>query len=152
VVIGTFLSALICLPSLHILTALSGGNQSFRETAAILLLNLALSGILLIGFAPIAWIFSQSTNSASFMGGLHLLFWIVSIRFGLRLMGASLAFLNNRTMGVMTLWSCIFMVVVFQMCTTLRPLVGKFDGYEFQGKMFFLEQWMGHWEQSGGRR
>jgi len=141
VVVGLLLSALICLPSLHILTSLAGGNQSFGETTAILLVNLALSGILLVGFAPIAWIFSQSTNAAAFMGGLHLLIWGVGAYFSLRLMRTSLSFLNRRAMNVLTLWGLIFTVVVFQMCTTLRPLVDEFSGFRLQEKEFFLKHW-----------
>ena len=147
VIVGTFLSALICLPSLYIFTSLSGGKQSFGETTALLLLVLALSGVLLIGYAPISWIFSQSTGAAAFMGGLHLLFWISATYFGLRVLKTSLSFLNTQSMIGLTFWSLIFVVVVFQMCTTLRPLVGEFKGYELQGKMFFLD----HWTKSTGK-
>ena len=141
VVAGLILSALICLPSLHILTSLAGGNQSFGETTGIMLANLALSGILLAGFAPIAWIFSQSTNAAAFMGCLHLLIWGVGTYFSLRLMRTSLSYLNKRSMNVLTFWGLIFTVVVFQMCTTLRPLVGKYNCLELQQKKFFLDHW-----------
>ena len=41
--------------------------------------------LLLIGFAPVAWIFSQSTDSIAFMGALHLILWAIGISFGLRL-------------------------------------------------------------------
>ncbi|MEI6809837.1 MAG: hypothetical protein WCN95_14050 [bacterium] len=141
VIIGVFLSSLICLPSLHILTSLSGGNQSLGQTASLMLLNLALGGILLVGFAPIAWIFCQSTNSVVFMGGLHVLIWCTGTFFGLNLLKTSLSLLNKQSLGIMTLWSGIFLVVVFQMCTTLRPLVGPFDGYNLKEKQFFLEHW-----------
>lgn len=139
--VGTFLSGLICLPSLYILTSLSGGGQSLSESIGLLLVSLALSGILLVGFAPIAWIFSQSTNTVAFMGGMHVLFWMCGIYFGLRLLITSFSFLNKRRTGVLTFWSVIFIVVAFQMSTALRPLVGGFRDYELQGKKFFLAHW-----------
>lgn len=61
VALGMLFSALICLPSLYIFACLSGGKQSLPEVGGFLLLALALGSILLVGFAPIAWIFSQTT-------------------------------------------------------------------------------------------
>ena len=34
---------------------------------------------LLIGFAPVAWVFSQSTDSIFMMGLLHFCFWLVAL-------------------------------------------------------------------------
>jgi len=45
---------------------------------------LMLMTILLIGFAPVAWLFSQSTESLGWMGFLHLLFWLIATAFGVR--------------------------------------------------------------------
>ena len=39
----------------------------------------------LVSFAPIAWVFSQSTDSIAFISCLHLLLWGVGFYFGLRL-------------------------------------------------------------------
>jgi hypothetical protein len=140
-VVGSLLSALICLPSLYILTSLAGGNQSLDETLGLLLVCLALSGILLVGFAPITWIFAQSTNTVSFMGTLHLTFWLIGTILGLRLLATALRFLNKRRMGILTLWCFVYVAVALQMTTTLRPLVGGFQGYELQGRKFFLTHW-----------
>ena len=49
---------------------------------------LALMTVLLIGFAPVAWVFSQSTSSLVAMGALHLAFWLVATVFGLRFLFA----------------------------------------------------------------
>src|SRR4029077_11426465 len=83
--LGMLLSALICLPSLYIFTCLGGIDAQLRSVCGALFAAVCLSSILLIGFAPVAWIFSQSTDSIVFMGTLHLLFWVIGIRFGLRL-------------------------------------------------------------------
>lgn len=142
VCLGYLFSALICLPSLYIFVCLSGGRLSLGQVALLLLQSLALSALLLAGFAPIMWIFSQSTSAIAFMGFLHVLFWGVSACFALRLLGAAVTFVNRRPMGILTLWSAIFITVVFQMATFLRPLVGPFDGLDLHGKLFFLTHWM----------
>jgi len=141
VLAGTLLAFLICLPSLYIFACLSGSDQSFPEVVGLFLQSLALGGILLVGFAPVAWIFSQSTGTIGFMGFLHLLFWMVGMYFGLRLLSAAFVFLHQRPMKVLKLWMVIYVLVVMQMCTALRPLVGEFAGYRLQGKKFFLAHW-----------
>jgi hypothetical protein len=140
-VVGTFLSALICLPSLYIFASVSGSDRSFAEIAGLLLQCLALSAVLLVGLAPVAWIFSQSTNAAAFMGFLHLLFWGAGIAFGLLLMQTAFGYLNDNRTSILKLWNLIFVLVVLQMCTALRPLVGEFEGYGLQGKKFFVAHW-----------
>lgn len=142
VTVGLLLSGLICLPSLYIFSSLSGGDQSFLEVAGILLLNLALSSLLLIGFAPVTWIFSQSTGTVGFMGTLHILFWLIAVYFGTGLLCKAFRYLNRRNMRFLKLWKIIFIIVVFQMSTALRPLVGEYEGSAFsKEKKFFLEHW-----------
>jgi len=140
---GLLLSAAICAPSLYIFAALAGARQSFAQTCALLLQSLALCAFLLLGFAPVAWLFTQATRTAAFMGVLHLVFWSVALGFGLRLLGNSLRTLNGTPMKALRVWAVIFLAVVFQMATTLRPLVGPFEGYELKGKKFFVEHWFG---------
>jgi hypothetical protein len=141
VVLGTLLSAAICLPSLYIFASLSGSQRSFGEIMGLLLQSLALSGVLLVGFAPVAWIFSQSTNATPFMGFLLMLFWAVGASVGLLLLKRAFGHLNNNRTGILKLWNLVFVIVVLQMCTTLRPLVGKFEGFELKSKQFFVSYW-----------
>jgi len=75
---GLTISALICLPSLYIFTCLSGSQARLIEVFGLLAGLLMLMTILLIGFAPVAWIFSQSTESLAWMGALHLIFWFIA--------------------------------------------------------------------------
>ena len=139
--LGYLFSALLCLPSLYIFVCLSGGRLSLAQIAALLLQSLALSALLLVGFAPVMWIFSQSTSAAGFMGFLHLLFWLVGISFALRLLGRAIGFINQGNLSILRVWGGIFILVVFQMCTFLRPLVGEFNGYQLEGKKFFCTHW-----------
>src|SRR6266850_7664529 len=121
--LGTLLSVLICLPSLYIFACLGGIDAHLRTVSGILFAAVALGALLLIGFAPIAWIFSQSTDSIAFMGALHLMLWAIGISFGLRLIEAMGRLLTGSARSHLKLWGLIFVVVCLQMMTTLRPII-----------------------------
>jgi len=134
-------TSLICLPSLYIFTCLAGCQQGFLLVAGLLLLLVSLTGLLLIGFVPVTWIFSISTHSIVFMGILHLLTWIVSVYFGTRLLFVAFMILNQRPVHVLQIWAVIYFLVVMQMATTLRPLVGEWQGFKQSEKKFFFTHW-----------
>lgn len=138
---GIFFCALICLPSLHIFSCLAGAGQSVKETWGALLMGVSLMGILLVGFAPVTWVFSQATSSSAFMGALHLMVLVLSSAFGLGLIGRALTAMNHAPVRGTRLWSVLFVLVLFQMTTTLRPLVGASDGHVFGERLFFLTHW-----------
>ncbi len=141
-VMGVFLSSLLCLPSLYIFSSMGGSRQTLGETAGLLLLCQALSGLLLLGFAPIAWVFSQSTSALAFMGFLHLAMWLLATFFAVRLLSLALEFLNKRKMGVLKVWAVIFVVVTLQMSAVLRPLIDKPGATLIEHeKMFFMTHW-----------
>jgi len=140
--LGTLLAVLICLPSLYIFTCLGGIDAQLRSVCGALFAAVCLSSILLIGFAPVAWIFSQSTDSIAFMGALHLLFWLIGIRFGLRLIDATGRFLGARSKGHLRIWSVIFILVCLQMTTTLRPIIAPSKTFLPTEKKFFLAHWL----------
>lgn len=71
---GLLISTVICLPSLYIFACLSGSNARLVEIVGMVSGLLMLTTILLIGFAPVAWLFSQSTEHVAWMGFLHLCF------------------------------------------------------------------------------
>ena len=139
--LGTLLSVLICLPSLYIFACLGGIDARLRTVSGVLLAAVGLSALLLIGFAPVAWIFSQSTDSVAFMGALHLALWAIGIGFGLRLIGAMGRLLGGSAASQMKLWSLIFIVVCLQMTTTLRPIIGTSTHFLPGEKKFFLAHW-----------
>lgn len=139
--VGLLASALICWPSLYILLCLSGARQSASEVVGLLASALALQVVLMAGFAPVAWIFTQSTHAAGFMGGLHLLLWLVSACFALQRLGQGLTALNGRAMQALPVWCLVFLVVCLQMTTSLRPLLGPFTGWAFATRDFFLHAW-----------
>lgn len=143
---GIFISALICLPSLYIFSCLSGSEARLVEVVGLVMGLLALMTVLLIGFAPVAWVFSQSTTSLAAMGGLHLVFWAVATYFGLRFLHSGLRHLRGRP-AALRVWVAVFVLVMLQMTTALRPIVGKSDRLLTDEKKFFLKHWMEQLEE-----
>jgi hypothetical protein len=139
--LGMFFAALICLPSLYIFACLGGSQARVTEVFGLLLGVLALATLLLIGFAPVAWIFSRSIESVAGMGALHLLFWFVSLSFGFRFLRTAFRQIGIRSVAGINLWSIIFVLVTLQMMTTLRPLVGSSTTLLAKEKKFFLIHW-----------
>jgi hypothetical protein len=138
---GLLISALICLPSLYIFACLSGSQARLAEIFGLVAGLLMLMTILLIGFAPVAWLFSQSTESVAWMGALHLLFWFISTLFGLRFLENGFSHSKARSAAGLRTWVVIFVLVVLQMTTALRPLVGTADTFLPTEKIFFLNHW-----------
>jgi hypothetical protein len=138
---GMLVSALICMPSLYIFTCLSGSQARLAEIFGLVMGMLMLTTILLIGFAPVAWLFSQSTNSLCWMGTLHLLFWFIASIFGLRFLNAAFSHTQAKSNAGFNTWVVIFMLVVVQMTTALRPIVGTSETFFSTTKQFFLSHW-----------
>lgn len=147
-VLGTLLSIFICLPSLYIFTCLGGIEARLRTVAGVLFGAVCLGALLLIGFAPVAWIFSQSTDSAAFIGTLHIVFWLIGLLFGLRLIDGIVRLLGGSDGGHLKTWTLIFVVVCLQMTTTLRPIVGHSERFFPAEKQFFIAHWF---ESLGGK-
>ena len=137
---GLVISAVICLPSLYIFSCLSGTQARLIEVVGMIAGLLALMTVLLIGFAPVAWVFSQSTESLSAMGALHLTFWCIATYFGVRFLSEGFAHLSGKPAGL-RVWVTIFLLVMVQMSTALRPIVGKADTFLPVEKKFFLKHW-----------
>jgi len=141
IVIGTVLCGLICFPSLFIFWCLSGSDAKIHQVANLFLAMLALTAILLIGFAPVALVFSTSTNSVFFMGFLYLLFWSISIWFGKKVLAIASRLLKAEHGGYLKLWFFIFVITTLQMMTAVRPIVGQSDHVLPEGKKFFMQHW-----------
>ncbi len=138
---GLMISALICLPSLYIFTCLGGSQARLVEVFGLLAGLLMLMTILLIGFAPVAWIFSQSTESLAWMGALHLIFWFVATIFGLRFLEAGFSHSQARSLAGFRIWAVIFLLVALQMTTALRPILGTSETFFPTEKKFFVAHW-----------
>ncbi len=139
--LGLLLSVLLCTPSLFVFAALAGAQLQPRQLVNLLGGLLGLSGLLLVSLGPVAWVFSQSTQSAAFMGTIHWVFWFVSVGFGLRLVGRGLRLLGARSGGAFGVWAIIFLLVTLQMATTVRPLLGQSEVLLSAEKKSFLTHW-----------
>jgi hypothetical protein len=141
IALGLMVSALIWLPSLYIFTCLSGSQARLIEVFGLLAGLLLLMTILLVGFAPVAWIFSQSTESLAWMGSLHIIFWFIATIFGLRFLEAGFTHTRARSQAGFHTWVIIFLLVAVQMTTALRPIIGTADTFLPKEKLFFLNHW-----------
>jgi hypothetical protein len=151
IALGLFVSAGICLPSLYIFTCLSGAQSRLAEVCGLLAGLLMLMTILLVGFAPVAWIFSQSTESIAWMGFLHLLFWFIATLFGVRFMKNGFKHAEAKSQAGVNVWVCIFLLVALQMTTALRPIIGKSDAFFPTEKKFFIGHWIDTLDNSGSK-
>ena len=138
---GLLVTALICLPSLYIFTCLSGSQARLTEICGLVAGLLMLMTILLVGFAPVAWLFSQSTESATWMGSLHLVFWVVATYFGLRFLENGFSHTQARSAAGLNTWIVIFVLVAVQMTTALRPIVGTSSTFFPAEKKLFWSYW-----------
>ena len=139
---GMLLSCLICFPSLYIFSCLSGLDLSVGELGGALTGSITIASLLLLGFAPVSWIFSESTESIMFMGSLHLILWGISICLGLRFLLSAYRHTYESNHTMLITWCIIFVFVCLQMTTTLRPILGTSDSFLPQEKMFFMQHWI----------
>lgn len=140
---GVFFSALLCLPSLYIFSYLSGVEAKVQTIMGVLACAVALIALLLLGVAPVVWLFSISSTSLPFFGGLCLVFWLVCLFFGMRFLLKAMSYLGAKN-NVFHLrsWVVIFVFVTLQMPVTLRPVIGTSeDFFHFSEKKFFIQYW-----------
>ena len=142
ILLGSFAAALICLPSLYVFLCLSGADARWLPVAGLLAATVALTAVLLVSLAPIAGIFSQSTESIAFMGALHLALWLVAVAFGLRLLARAAGVLWGAADRKLVLWCGMYLLVCLQMMTSLRPILGTADAFLPAEKQFFVAHWL----------
>jgi hypothetical protein len=138
---GLLVTGLICLPSLYIFACVSGSRAGLLELCGLVAGLLMLMTVLLVGFAPVAWLFSQSTDSLAWMGALHLVFWFIATCFGLRFLAQGFSHSQARSTAGLSAWIAIFVLVAVQMTTALRPILGTADSFLPTEKKLFLSHW-----------
>ena len=141
IAIGAILCGAICFPSLYILVSQSGARTRARHVLGMLLTMSASTAVLLAGFAPVAWIFSQSSNTISWLAPLHYLVWFVSVLASKRVFEAGLRRWHARRGALVGLWLTVFVVTCLQMTTTLRPILGTAPRALDGERKFFLAHW-----------
>src|ERR1051326_5912393 len=112
---GMLISGVICAPSLYIFTCLSGSQARLAEMCGL------------------------------FHGRLMpLICWVISVSFGPRFLLAGFSHPQARSSAGLNTWIIVFVLVVLQMTTALRPIVGTADTFLPEKKQFFI----GHWAES----
>ena len=143
IICGATITALITLPSLYVFSSLGGFDMTLQRACGLLLSGLALIGVILLGLAPVLWIFTQSTDSVGFMGFLVLVFWMAALGFGMSMILRNAKVFGNHKTGYLVLWAIIFITVTLQMSTSLRPLLGPAEETILPTeKRFFLQHWI----------
>lgn len=148
--VGLLLAALICFPSLYIFSCLANSPLRLTGLMGAYLSYLCLIGVLLIAFAPILWIFTQSSGSIPFVGGLSLIVWSLVFLMAANLL-RKLTKSDSQSPWQLTLWIVMFFVVTLQMSTALRPILGRGESFLPQEKKFFLTHWGESFDHSFSR-
>lgn len=141
ILFGGIAAGMLTLPGLYILTNLSGADFSFRNTVVQILITLATIGMVLLALAPIGWIISESTNSQEIFQTLMLFFYTIAVGMGLQRSLRALSKTCERPL-YLKLWMVIFVLVSFQMTSSLRPLSGESPFTQPNNHQFFLEHWL----------
>ncbi len=139
---GAALCAGICFPSLYIFVSLGGADARAVHVLGMLLGALASTAVLLLGFAPVAWVFSQSSSTVSLIAPIHILVWLISFLASQRILSAGLRVWNGRRGATVVLWAFVFVITSLQMMTALRPMLGPASRFRLHDeRKFFLVHW-----------
>lgn len=132
-------SLLLCFPSLYVFACVSGSPISIPQTFALGCACLAMNGLLLVGLAPVAWLFSVSTESAPFVVVLSVFIWFIAISFASRFVSKLRTVAVFQRQAGIKLWFFILILVTLQMVTCMRPMLTKSKGHWWPTeKKFFL--------------
>jgi hypothetical protein len=129
----------LCYPALYVFACVGGAPLTFQRAFVLGAACLAMMGLILVGLAPVAWLFSVSTASVPFVTFLVTCLWIVAVSFAARFITRLKEHALFKKAGGIKIWLFILILVTLQMTTCLRPmLAAPKDGWWTGGKLFFL--------------
>jgi hypothetical protein len=135
VVLGT---AFLCTPTFYVFNAILGSKFTLKQTVAAILFLAALSALVLMAFAPIAWFFTVSTGGIGFLTSLHLFIFYVAVSYGIRSLNQARKYLSHLDEtqtpihgGFLFLWFLIVLFVALQMAYYLRPFFEPLPDHRF---------------------
>lgn len=143
VVLGTLAAMAVCLPSLFVFSNLAGSNVDLRQAIGSMVVAVAVLALVLLALSPVAMVFSLSTDSSVLVGWIHVAFLLIGGWFGgtaLRRIWESEREARSQAAGF---WMVLFIVVLLQLATTFRPLIGEYRPLDLEDKKIFLEHWLG---------
>ena len=134
-------SLLLCYPSLYVFSCVGGTPLSLSQAFLLGASCLAMLGLLLVGLAPVAWLFSVSTESLPFVAMLTLFIWLIAVSFAVRYIGKLRAHALFTRAGGIKLWFFVLVLVTVQMVTCMRPILTppETEGWWTAKKMFFIQ-------------
>jgi len=154
-----FLSTLtICVPSMYILSLLIGARLSFMQAVAVALTTVAVTSMVMAGWAPIMFVFARTLVPREYGHYLFLLILaLISVGSGAIISIGHLArgFLElgiERSVRwrVIVVWLLLYQFVGSQMTWLLRPFVGssadtvRFEGNFYEAIPIILENFIKH--------
>jgi hypothetical protein len=116
-------SMLLCFPSLFVFTAVMGSPMTLGQAFALGSACLAMTGLILVGLAPVAWLFSVSTASVGFVVMMAFVIWLVAMSFAGNFLGRAREVGLLKRGGGVGIWFLILAVVTLQMTTVMRPIL-----------------------------
>ena len=132
-------SAALCLPSLYVFSCVAGLPITVTQAVALAAAVPAMTGLLLLGLAPVSWLFSVSTDNLPFVVIANLLAWGLAVSFSCRFFALLNQGANGEKPVGLNWWLVIYVIVSLQMTTTMRPLLRMPEtGWRATEKKFFL--------------
>lgn len=129
----------LCAPSLYIFSCVGGAPITAAQCFALAGCAVGMTGLLLLGLAPVAWLFSVSTESVPFVTILNVAAWSVAVAFALRFFRLFARTGAPRRSAGLGWWLAVYILVSFQMATVMRPLLAApAKGWRYGEKKFFL--------------
>ncbi|MBN4071911.1 hypothetical protein JYT83_00680 [bacterium AH-315-F18] len=136
-------SLALCMPSLYVFSAVGGAPLTVKQTFILGASCFAMTGLLLIALAPVAWLFSVSTQSVSFIVLLCSVLWLISAMFTLRHISNLKKHPSFQRIIGMKWWFSVLVLVTLQMVTFMQPLLTPADrGWFSFKKEFFVEHFV----------
>jgi len=132
-VIVLFLCTLIiCFPSFFVIQQVLGSKMNFRQMMIIVLSGFVLTSAIALSFSPIVIFFQITGGNYHFLQLLHVVIFLFSGFFGMRLMVDALKFACDKKsiypqigVSVFRIWVIILAFVSIQLAWNLRPFVGN---------------------------
>ena len=144
----------IVVPPIYVSSTFVGAKVKFDQMVALLLVSLAVTATTLASMASVAFFFSITTTSYTFIKVLHVTFFAYAGLAGLtyltrgfnRIVGTKQ---GNSPMGLFTAWLLLYMFVGTQLAWVMRPFVGEpnmqFTLFRPREGNFYENMWTSFW-------
>lgn len=132
---GTFI---VCFPSIFIIQRVLGSKLGLKSMLVIVFSGLLMSSAIVVSFAPIVFFFQLTGNNYHFLQLLHVIIFLFSGFFGMKVMINALKFACEKKaiypqigLTVFKIWIFILAFVGIQLAWNLRPFLGdKNEGFQ----------------------